>query len=944
MRPIKLTMQAFGPYTNKLSIDFSIFNNDDIFLITGNTGSGKTVIFDAISYALYGKASGSMREVSMLRNRSATSDIETFVQLDFEYQDKEYSIRRSPSYMRLKRSGDGETEQVAQAKLLLPDKQEITSLSEVNQKILDILKINQEQFSQIVMLAQNDFMKFLESNTNERRDILRTIFATDFYQNFEKELKSLLNIEKVKHSKLLNNYESLINSTKLLSEEFYALNYLEHKKVIELLSKHIADTLKKINTLELDENTLSTKVEKLSKTLALAISNNKTLSDYEKYKVEYQTLLKQEAAINKDKNNLALLKVISTSLVHIHNDLNKIDKMYNTEKNELKQSDQVIYNINKQLKVVALDYNNIDENELKLNKKRKKFNTFEILLKESVNRDHIKADIIKIKSKLETLNKQISSYLFNSEDTLRTLNEEYDLRFADYSRLKAEYVKLSEYYNMQEAIFLNSQASIMANKLKDNDECPVCGSTNHPKKAHSENDISEEDYLILKEKVRKQSILVEKELSEVEVLKKDLSNFEFTHNNLVLRLKNLVSIDNFNIHIEEDFDIEVAISSKLELDKIITEKTAVISAYSSQEDKLDTNDIKLSIQKLSQSIDDLDKYIKQTKNSYTALNNDLIVEETKNKQLSISVSKLELDYKKAHTNYLSKVNEHFLKEEDFLLLLKELENIEKLEVTIADYQKQVYESETLLKQYESLSKDLSFSNVDTIEKDIQSSKDSLLLITNDKHDAIASNKHNQEILTKLEKLSQDIAISEKDYSDIEILANTASGDLALKQKIKFETYAQMAYFDKVLIYANKRLKMMSNNQYELVRRVESKDLRASGGLDLDIIDHHYGNQRDVKTLSGGETFNASLALALGLSDAIMSKSGGIHMDALFIDEGFGSLSSEYLDNAINTLIEVASNKRLIGVISHVKDLRESITQQIIVSKDIDGSKVKIVKD
>ena len=243
-----------------------------------------------------------------------------------------------------------------------------------------------------------------------------------------------------------------------------------------------------------------------------------------------------------------------------------------------------------------------------------------------------------------------------------------------------------------------------------------------------------------------------------------------------------------------------------------------------------------------------------------------------------------------------------------------------------------------------MAKDLTLVNVEELNNDLKIISKDLIATSDNKHRLLAINEHNSEVKDKLIISNNNILLAESEYQDYQILADTASGSISGKARIQFEIYAQMAYFDKVIVYANKRLKLMSNNQYELIRRVDQKDFRSQGGLDLDIIDHHYGNQRDVKSLSGGESFNTALALALGLSDAIIYASGGIFMDALFIDEGFGTLSDDYLDSAISTLNDVASSDRMIGVISHVKELKDLISQQIIVSKDDDGSSVKLIID
>ncbi len=945
MRPTKLTLQAFGPYENKSEIDFTQFDDHDIFLITGNTGAGKTALFDAISYALYGKASGENRDVDMLRNSSAQSDTETYVSLDFEYHDLPYSIRRSPRYMRDKARGEGQTEAIATAELILPTQERISGPKQVDEKILEILQINQEQFSQIVMIAQNDFLKFLSSNTSDRKEILRTIFVTSFYETFENELKLMLSIEKDLYQKEVTMYANRVSNFKGFEEEFYKLDHFNHELIVKTVEEKKTSDEKDVEQNNKVLETITKDLVLLTKELTLAQSNNKILNQYKEYELEYTELLKQKEVI-KEKENL--LKNID----HVIKDFITVDRDLEKSKTLLKEYESLELIKTKQGNAYEQEYK-ILENKIKeikdtddvQEKRLKRINTLENLRPEYIESDQLKENIDKIKKMIIKYENDFTHTLYQVLLKNSKQNEVYNKNLKNYEEEKLKNETLRHKYDQIETQFLSNQAGIMASTLKQDDPCPVCGSVDHPNPAIQMSDDIEKDYFEIKEQYQKMTSLLEKQRKHLEeerlVMNKSESNYEYYSQRIFDKVLTLADF-NAGSHgdIIKDFD-DASLQYK-ELQNQLNKDISLLTKYEARKEfeslKLLEEEIKTQrdlytkreqdVKETEDKFNDLKDLMTKTKTELLNLKNQIKSELNLSKQLSDTFNRLIKDTfnsKEAYVEVKNKVDQREVIDKDIKDYYKSFNAVESLYV---DYKKQA----SSLKDVDTKSLEIKVSELEEVQKNTRETLSNIQNLM----------KHNLEVLVQLDASLKSIKERENRYSDVLILSNTASGSISGKAKVQFETYAQMAYFDKVIYYANQRLDVMSNHQYELIRREDATNLRSQGGLDLDIIDHHYATVRDVKTLSGGESFNTSLALALGLSDAIQHSHGGIKIDALFIDEGFGTLSDDYLDHAIQTLVDVAGGQRLIGVISHVKELKDAIAQQIQVSKDQEGSHIKLV--
>lgn len=948
MRPIKLTMSAFGPYSSETTIDFTKFDNDDIFLITGTTGSGKTSIFDAISFALYGKPSGSVRDVSMLRNISASAATETFVHFTFEYQGIEYKIERSPRYMRNKRSGEGLTESIASATLSSNISEPISGVNVVDQAILDILKINQNQFSQIVMIAQNDFMKFLVSNTSERKVILRTIFSTEFYSYFESELKSLTTIKNEELKKLIIEYNSIVKNS---DEEFNTQTYFDHTNLTTTLTNEVKLFKNVIKDNELEIKNLQAAIEKDNKLLILANKNNDVINKFKLYEAEYLKLKAKTSTIDKNRSTISQLKNIKENIQPL--DLRYQESLKEIEKLEVKLNNQKLSKVQLENKLQenlklfnekANNLNKIKQFELKLNELKLHATSLEEITL-------LEANINKNENQFNSLNKYLVNELLTLRHTVEDLNDNYTKQSEILLSQNNEFNQLHHYFIELEQNYLANQAGLLASKLVKDTPCPVCGSLTHPKIASLSNADIEEEYLANKKRYEQSQNVLSTLRSELEVKKTELDRQNQTLNEYSIKAYNQSLSYNELSKLKSKYekssdlkidDLDTVIASIKELSNSIVVDTSELNKLKATIPFNSVEDLAKEIKNIESNITKLEKHIQIVSETHQNILDEILKNDTETVSITSNLNELTESSKANLSSLELLINQSFPNREMYDQLLNELDKLSDYIRDTDQYDLAFSRQKALYEEYLVESKDLELIETDSLKLKVEANDNDLKRLMNQQTEAQSKLSKYTNILDKIVKLYATIMVVEEELKDYSSLSETAAGVLKDKEKLTFEAYAQMAYFDQILKFANLRLKVMSNNQYELVRRENITNKRSQSGLDLDIFDYYNGTRRDVASLSGGESFNASLALALGLSDVIQHVSGGVQIDALFIDEGFGTLSDEYLDNAINTLVDVAGSNRMIGVISHVKELKDAIVNQIQITKDKDGSKIEIV--
>ena len=793
MKPLKLTICAFGSYADEQTIDFTMLGKSGLYLIAGDTGAGKTTIFDAISFALFGEASGDGRSnYSMLKSDFADEAAKTYVVLDFSSGDLLYSIKRT-----IKKTGQD-------VELTLPDGCIESGMRNVKDIIANIIGLDRNQFAQIVMIAQNDFLRFLNSGTDERVKIMRRIFNTERLRQFQERLKVHVKRESDKHALILYDFERYGVDVHKREEHF-----LQWEKQINKDKDDLDKTNKKLDKYDKQKQALAAK-------LAVAEDLNSKFDDLEANRTEKNEHDKKSETIA-EKRSFAVRGEVSLYKVKpFATDLQKETNNHTSAKTALTTAE------NEQNSAIA-KYEEAKKTVELLSALDDKQSGLAIILKECETSGSLKAAL----------------------DDLSTAEEEYEAANAGSQAKEAEHKILEEQ-------FLQSQSCLLAKTLVDGEACPVCGSVEHPSPATLDIDLIDEDRLKLSRKAlaRAQEIR-EKAAADCRERK--------------------VEFDTLINRFLADAESSVKTSNTLVTERILNEKRAFAvlgEARSAYEDALRSNGFK--------SDDDYQSALVTEQELY-------------------DMKKTLSDYDKADERLRHDINR----------LEKETSGKNRPDLMVLKSEMETVDAE---------SKELSE------ERDIINSRLGGL----------------ENALKELRIATVKFEDSEKRYAAIKQLADAANG------KLDFETYAQMAYFNRVLDAANIRLCLMSQNRYTLHRKADFDDGRKRSGLEIEVLDAYTGKTRSSSSLSGGESFMASLSLALGLSDVVQERAGGVRLDAMFIDEGFGSLDPDVLELAIRTLSEMAGINRIVGIISHITELRERIDKQVVVEKTTGGSRISIV--
>lgn len=920
MRPLKITMSAFGPYAGEVTLDMQKLGKSGIYLITGDTGAGKTTIFDAISYALYGEASGNYRENTTLRSKYASADTPTFVELEFEYNNEIYKINRNPEYPRPNKRGEGFTKQSANAELVMPDGSVITKIKDVSAKVEEIIGINKNQFSQIAMIAQGDFRKLLNCETNERSKIFRKIFKTEPYHNIEIKLSSLFNELKRNREKEKSGIEQYINQLKCNENDTLSLE-LERAKsgdvliedVIKLAGEIInKDTLEYTKTQKNIES-INEEIEKINSNIKLYENQEATKKAYAKASAKLEELKTKrnecEKAYKSAEAQRERIEDLTRKINLINSKMPKYDELKSLE-NSINEKTQSFEKSNNLLK--------LKQQEITLLEK-------EIDEKSKALEEVKGADLLvqKLTVQKEEINKKAEALKELKTEIDRCKTEQKNLKNAQSFAKSAldEYGALENEYNQIYIAFFNEQAGIIADELKDGEPCPVCGSTSHPNLARkSENAPSQADVESAQNLVKKAQEKADKARDTASALK---SRFDEIAANVKSAAKKLFGTDD---NVFEDYNSNI---------------NALKKEYDCTLALLKTANEKLNLyQKLDKEIPKIQEKQKSLSDEISTLNTQKASDEafiSENTKRVTSI-KSELDFESADLAK-DKLKEYTTLSNDIKNAIEKSKNAFDDIKSKYDTQKGTKASlENALKEFKEI--DLASLNEKSLKlneykKDVDETAKSL-------YSRIESNK----LLVDNISEKRDIL---KEYDDkyvwLKALSETANGDISGKEKITLETFVQMTYFDSIIRKANIRLLTMSDGQYELVRRSDAETLKKNEGLALDVIDHFNASTRSVSTLSGGESFMASLCLALGLSDEIQSSNGGIKLDTMFVDEGFGSLDGEALDRALSALTSLSQGNRLVGIISHVDALCDRIDNKIVITKDRTiGSNAQIICD
>lgn len=911
MRPLLLTMNAFGPYAGETTIDFARFGGAGLYLITGDTGAGKTTLFDAISFALYGEGSGAVRKPEMLRSKYASPEQKTEVLFRFEDKGAIYEVRRTPSYLRPARRGKGETQQLPEAELHMPDGSVRTKVKEVNEALEDILGLNREQFLQTAMISQGDFLKLLLASTEERQKIFRRIFHTERFAALQDRLKQRSADCERTCDRLAQKIESCVEQLRpegeaealreaVLSGEKPAEELLS--QLPELLAEEEREREKAVVVRAEKDKEITMLVAELARAEEAAERKRRRQEKAREVLAEQQKLTAQrqrEATLSAD---IAAKKPRWDKLSAYRELLPKYEEVAALTEAR-KRGEREVKAAEQTLRRTETD---VTAAEQALSAAREKHRELSGA-GENLARAEAKAESLAARQKLLALvRQQIEDYkriYFERQRDLKNYRESYEA----YEQANAAYTTAYRH-------FLAGQAGILAEQLRTGEPCPVCGSLSHPKVAARAAGTPSEAALQALETAQKDcQQAAEQAAKRHSASQERLAGQERKLTERAEELFPGVAFQNLDRSAKaEEAVLQAQIAESL---TVSAKCKAAATEYQRLSDELPALEAKrAALETARGSAQEGLSAARQTLEGLRA------AEEAGKKQLPAGeAADLQREIRE-----LEKEKETAEREEQALLaaIAETAQRLGRLEG----------EQKALASEHED-SNPADLTALTARLREAEAVRDALRKRAEQCSAALARNR---EAFLTWQKLAAEQAETLQHFRAAKSLADTASGQLSGQEKLMLETYVQLDYFERIIVRANIRLMEMTEGRYELVRSKEAENKRSQSGLSLDVIDHYNGGQRSVKSLSGGESFQASLALALGLSDTVQEEAGGIRLDAMFIDEGFGTLDEGALRNALQALLELAADARLVGVISHVPELKEKIERQIRIRKQPEG--------
>lgn len=920
MRPVRLTMSAFGPYAGKTVVEMDRLGTRGLYLITGDTGAGKTTLFDAITFALFGEASGENRQASMLRSKYADAQTPTEVELVFDYRGKRYTVRRNPEYPRPAKRGGGVTVQKADAELTLPDGKVVTRLREVNAAVEGILGVNRNQFSQIAMIAQGDFLKLLLATTEDRQRIFRQIFRTEPYQTLQERLKSESGSLGVQCETLKSGIRQYIGGLACPPDSGLAPE-LERAQAGELTRADVLALAEALLTedsrtetsqrrrLEETEQQLTDisallgkaeETEKLRRALADAVSRldglrerksqlETALAELKAHRPEWEQLDGEIAVAQANLPRYAELDAAAEQLKALRDAAERGERERLAAQKNLEQAERCREMLAGELEALA----DCENTRTELTHRRQEFQ--------------------RRSGQLQSLSQALSAWRQLQGQT-REAQRLYQTRQTAADEAQAKWQRMNR-------AFLSEQAGVLAESLREGEPCPVCGARSHPSPAEKSATAPSEADL---ERAKQHGQQTQRAAAEASARAGELSG-----------------------------------------------QCAAVEAETARQcgELLETADLPEAAERLDAAVRENRAQLAELERQWQAADEACRRRAEAQRQLPEASEQAELFQKKitgAETaaaelsGKISGASESLSK----LSAALPFPNREAAEADLAARQRRsaalkaaVETAETALRQAQTEESALlgkrealtaQVKTAPAVDAEAQRLRQTQLLetkkqLTGALTDLAARMQGNRTARTRMQERGGELEELERRWTWVKALSNTANGNLSGKEKVMLETYIQMHCFDRIIARANTRFMVMSGGQYELRRSTEADNNRSQSGLELNVVDHYNGTERSVKSLSGGESFKASLSLALGLSDELQSSAGGIRLDAMFVDEGFGSLDEESLQQALQALSGLTEGSRLVGVISHVAELKDRIDKQIVVTKEKSGgSRVELL--
>lgn len=920
MRPLKLTLSAFGPYAGRTVLELDRLGERGLYLITGDTGAGKTTIFDAVAFALFGEASGETRAPSMLRSKYAAPDTPTFVELDFSYRGEVYRIRRSPEYERPARRGGGTTREPAGAELTLPDGRVVVRTREVSAALRDVLGMDRAQFSRVAMLAQGEFQKLLLASTEERKAIFRQLFHTERYQALQDALKgraAALDQARREARRAL----ALALARAECPPEDALEEALQRAKDGLLPGAEMADVLEQLLRRDGDAQTAAqAELEQVEQKLEQV---NRALGEAERL-----VRVREDLAAAQDK------------LARHREDLDRLEENWNARLAEEPLREELAGQIAEE-RAVLPRYDRLEQERAALHRTQKELEIQNgALLDAQARRDAARTRCEALAAEAERLQNaaveleqalgrqreleteragldELAGLLRETEQLTRQAEEARE-RYLDAAGLAQ--ARQAEYRRLGRA-FLDAQAGILALDLREGEPCPVCGSPAHPAPARLAGEAPTQAQL----NAAKDAAALAQEGAARRSAGAGEVNGRLNAAREQFRQRAAALLG-----APPDGDLPGALAHRR---AALEERAAALeTAWNGAQARLDRK------RELDRLLPQGQETLRQAEEALAGVQAKLTALGAEAAQRTRSAQ--ELAEGLAYPGK-SQAGEALAALEGRLAALRR--SAEEARTALARGKE---ETAALAGQAAALAGQLDGAP----EPDPEAQRRAKLALEGPKQ-ALAERltalrsrtDRNRDALAEVRRLGTELDRLEQEWSLVGTLSATANGTLGGgKEKLMLETFVQAACFDRILARANARFMVMSGGQYELIRRTGAADLRAQSGLELDVVDHNNGSRRGVQTLSGGESFLASLSLALGLSDEIQCAAGGVRLDTLFVDEGFGSLDDDALEQAYRALASLTAGDRLVGVISHVAGLKERIDRQIVVTKDrAGGSKAEI---
>ncbi|EAC3780152.1 SMC family ATPase [Listeria monocytogenes] len=1019
MRPIKLTMQAFGAYAKKEVIDFEKLGTEQIFVISGKTGAGKSTIFDAISFAIFGKANTFDRESFSMRSHFATDKEITEVTLAFRLKDKIYQISRIPQQEIAKQRGNGTTTSPQKAELyeLIGDEMKLlaSSVRDVNTKMEELIQLNVDQFRQILMIPQGEFRELLVSDSKEKEVILQRLAHTVYYEKVEnllwekqkqaeilvvearKKVAELaeLSLPGVEVSGKTTSEISVLQAEAIQSEQMI-LTELENK--LSIIRKQTSEAVEKVTLAKeqlLDWQNLDKYTEEIA-TLEIEKDFYQAIEVRLEAAKRASNLRSQDALCIRLKEQLETAEQTEKQVAFEAEEV-KVQFSHVKKQKEALAEKEAELEINKRtlFQLEEMEPKILELEMISIQKRRAELEWKEAttLLEEIVNSEQkIIAELQSVESRLVEINQAELTYLevINKRTTVEAIIEkeqelvskrmkmvawdsEKQTEEQKLVQLLAEKAEIETTIEQEETKLQKEQAATIAAHIHDGEACPVCGSDSHPALAKFGETANLETLEVAKGKLHEK-------LLAITTTEKTISQLEWQLNEWAgikeLSLTEVQQTLTENIQLANNLAEQIA-----QLQAKVAQKETIQATLESLNNKqnetiTEKNKVALEVEKLHQQVQMVSGKLSYLEQSIPTEFRDKVVFESKKKELSEKIE--------AHIKQANQVDALFRQtEKETTRLESTLQSAQKTTVDAKEalqVQREIFKE--AMKQNDFLSYDaykqafmsaeeqkiqeekvadyerkrhLAVSRQADLKEKLQNKQkpniEQLEFIMKEKQLELSQSEENtmkqREFVTKRKELVenyqnriQTVEQAEENYADIGLLADAARGKNA--RRLTFERYILAMFLDTIIHRANHRLSKMTSGRFELQRKMEKAKGNVQSGLELEVFDEYTGLTRHVKTLSGGESFKTSLALALSLAEVVQEMAGGISLETMFIDEGFGTLDPESLEAAVECLLETQENGRLVGIISHVPELKERISARLEVTATNHGSTTKFI--